>query len=60
MYYTVATNTGEEVVKHYPHDEQGMLTAYSHAKKFGYEVWESFEDGQPRYLLKHGKNTKVD
>jgi len=50
--HTVAVNDGEEIVKHYPFTDEGYLQAYHHAKKFGYELWESYH-GQPIYLSRN-------
>jgi len=49
--HTVATNNGDEIVKHYSFDDQGYMAAYDHAKRFGYELWESY-NGYPIYLTR--------
>lgn len=48
--WTVATNDGNEVVRHYIFNQDGFDAAANHAAKFNYEVWQSF-DGEPRYLM---------
>lgn len=40
----------DQVVKHYSFDDQGYRQAASHASKYGYEVWQSF-NGDPYYLM---------
>jgi len=44
------TETGLEIVRHYPFTGQGFDAAASLAVLRGYDVWQSF-DGVPRYLL---------
>jgi hypothetical protein len=49
MNWSVVLN--DEVVRHYPFDQTGHDTAYNHARKFNYELWQSF-NGEPRYLMR--------
>jgi len=56
--YTVATDTGNNVEKHFPYNHAGMMAAYAMAIANNSEVWESI-DGKPRYLLKYGADTNT-
>lgn len=52
--WTVASESGDEIVRHYAYTDVGEADAYNHAIRFGYAVWES-HDGEPRYLIRRAR-----